>query len=70
MFHINSIYQVLRKQLITNSGLKYFQNGALEHLNTELTIKDQAELLPYDNKYEFPRQRLKIGKNLNDFYIF
>lgn len=27
-------------------------------------MDDQAELLPYDKKWEFPRQKLKIGKQL------
>lgn len=42
----------------------YFENGALECLNPELTVDDQAELLPYDKTYEFPRNKLKLGKQL------
>ncbi|XP_020711039.2 vascular endothelial growth factor receptor 1-like [Athalia rosae] len=53
----------MRKQLHAD-GLTYFENGAVECLNPDLTVDDQAELLPYDKKWEFPRERLFIGKQL------
>ncbi|XP_031339412.1 vascular endothelial growth factor receptor 1-like isoform X2 [Photinus pyralis] len=53
----------LRREL-KRAGLANFENGALESLNPELGIDDQAELLPYDKKYEFPREKLKLGKQL------
>lgn len=40
----------------------HFEEGALECLNPDLTVDDQAELLPYDKKWEFPRERLKLGE--------
>lgn len=46
------------------AGLANFENGALECLNPELGVDDQAELLPYDKKWEFPREKLKLGKQL------
>lgn len=46
------------------AGLTHFEEGALECLNPELTIDEQAELLPYDKKWEFPREKLKFGKQL------
>ncbi|KAF5277868.1 hypothetical protein FQA39_LY06020 [Lamprigera yunnana] len=55
--------QKLRREL-KRAGLANFENGALENLNPELGIDDQAELLPYDKKYEFPQERLKLGKQL------
>ncbi|KAK0165046.1 hypothetical protein PV328_003603 [Microctonus aethiopoides] len=55
--------KVMRKQLM-EAGLTHFEEGALECLNPELTVDDQAELLPYDKKWEFPRERLKFGKQL------
>lgn len=42
-------------------GLENFHNGNPENLNPELGIDDQAELLPYDKKFEFPIERLKLG---------
>jgi len=44
------------------AGLTHFEKGALESLNPDLTIDDQAELLPYNKKWEFPRRQLKLGK--------
>lgn len=51
----------MRKELI-EAGLMHFEEGALECLNPDLTVDDQAELLPYDRKFEFSRERLKLGK--------
>ncbi|XP_067203643.1 vascular endothelial growth factor receptor 1-like isoform X3 [Linepithema humile] len=52
------------KRELMEAGLTHFVEGALECLNPDLTIDDQAELLPYDKKWEFPRERLKLGKQL------
>ncbi|XP_011871094.1 PREDICTED: vascular endothelial growth factor receptor 1 isoform X2 [Vollenhovia emeryi] len=53
----------MRKELM-EAGLMHFEEGALECLNPDLTVDDQAELLPYDKRWEFPRERLKLGKQL------
>ncbi|EFN61650.1 Vascular endothelial growth factor receptor 1 [Camponotus floridanus] len=53
----------MRKELM-EAGLMHFEEGALECLNPDLTVDDQAELLPYDKKWEFPREQLKLGKQL------
>ncbi|XP_011151926.1 vascular endothelial growth factor receptor kdr-like isoform X1 [Harpegnathos saltator] len=53
----------MKKELM-EAGLMHFEEGALECLNPDLTVDDQAELLPYDKKWEFPRERLKLGKQL------
>ncbi|XP_052126084.1 vascular endothelial growth factor receptor 1 [Frankliniella occidentalis] len=55
--------QKLRQQL-TQAGLMHFEEGAIENLNMDLGVEDQAELLPYDRKFEFPREKLKLGKTL------
>ncbi|KAJ8675278.1 hypothetical protein QAD02_011064, partial [Eretmocerus hayati] len=55
--------KAIRKQLF-ESGLAHFEEGALECINPELTVDDQAELLPYDRRWEFPRSHLKLGKQL------
>ena len=56
-------YQKLQKEMkeLNMVGLANFEKGALEHLNPNLTIDDQADLLPYDKKYEFPVEQLKLG---------
>ena len=43
------------------AGLANFEKGAIESLNPDLAIDDQAELLPYDKKWEFPIEKLKLG---------
>ncbi|XP_008191844.1 vascular endothelial growth factor receptor 1 isoform X1 [Tribolium castaneum] len=46
------------------AGLANFEKGALENLNPDLGLDDQAELLPYDKQWEFPIEKLKLGKQL------
>uniref|UniRef100_A0AAR5P7W8 receptor protein-tyrosine kinase n=2 Tax=Dendroctonus ponderosae TaxID=77166 RepID=A0AAR5P7W8_DENPD len=53
----------LQRQL-KDLGLEHFHNGSPENLNPDLGIDDQAELLPYDKKFEFPVEHLNIGKQL------
>lgn len=36
----------------------------MESINPEISIDEQADLLPYEKKYEFPREKLKLGKQL------
>jgi len=40
---------------------RVFEEGAIGEINPELGIEEQANLLPYDRKWEFPRDRLKLG---------
>lgn len=46
------------------AGLANFEEGNPESINPELALDEQADLLPYDKKYEFPRDKLKLGKQL------
>ncbi|XP_034472515.1 vascular endothelial growth factor receptor 1-like [Drosophila innubila] len=46
------------------AGLVNFDEGAVEQINPELPLDEQAELLPYDRRFEFPREKLKLGKQL------
>ncbi|XP_073965486.1 PDGF- and VEGF-receptor related isoform X3 [Choristoneura fumiferana] len=52
-----------RKDLAA-AGLLYFKEGATKSLNPELGIDEQAELLPYDDKFEFPAEKLTLGAQL------
>ncbi|XP_063530528.1 vascular endothelial growth factor receptor 1 isoform X4 [Cydia strobilella] len=52
-----------RKELAA-AGLLYFKEGAPKSLNPELGIDEQAELLPYDDKFEFPVEKLILGPQL------
>lgn len=52
--------QALKKILEANR--LRFENGDIDKWNPDLGIEEQAELLPYDKQWEFPRDKLKIGK--------
>lgn len=44
--------------------LPNFEQGDMANINPNLSLDEQADLLPYDRKYEFPREKLKFGKQL------
>lgn len=46
------------------AGLANFEEGDVEQINPALTLDEQADLLPYDRGFEFPREKLKLGKQL------
>ncbi|CAH0554002.1 unnamed protein product [Brassicogethes aeneus] len=46
------------------AGLDNFKSGAIKNLNPKLAIDKQANLLPYDDKFEFPKKNLIIGEQL------
>ncbi|KAJ8674141.1 hypothetical protein QAD02_005403, partial [Eretmocerus hayati] len=46
-----------------------FDEGAPHCMTSELSVLDQANLLPYDKKWEFPRDRLRLGKVLGNGYF-
>ncbi|XP_023246111.1 vascular endothelial growth factor receptor kdr-like [Copidosoma floridanum] len=56
-------YLITKKQLL-KAGLTHFDNGAVDLINPDLTVNDQAEYLPYDEKWEFPRKKLQLGQQL------
>ncbi|CAH0554003.1 unnamed protein product [Brassicogethes aeneus] len=49
---------------MNQAGLDNFKSGAIKNLNPKLAIDKQADLLPYDNKFEFPKKNLIIGEQL------
>lgn len=55
-------YRNLRKEMQYIQS--NFENGNLQSLNPDLVLNEQADSLPYDRKFEFPRQRLKLGKQI------
>ncbi|XP_046482601.1 vascular endothelial growth factor receptor 1-like isoform X1 [Neodiprion pinetum] len=50
----------LKRKLI-KARLEYFNNGDATILSPDVAVSDQAELLPYLKKYEFPRSLLILG---------
>ncbi|XP_046485716.1 mast/stem cell growth factor receptor-related protein Kit-like [Neodiprion pinetum] len=55
--------KALKRKLI-KARLEYFNSGAPIPLDPELAVSDQAELLPYNKKWEFPRDFLKLEEVL------
>lgn len=53
----------LRKEL-SEIGLENFVEGAPDSMNPNIPLDEQAELLPYNKIWEFPRESLKFGKQL------
>lgn len=39
-----------------------FQEGRMALFDPNLPLDDQVDLLPYDEKWEFPNEKLKLGK--------
>lgn len=52
-----------RRELLA-AGLWYFNEGLPKSINPELGIDEQAELLPYNERFEFPSDKLQLGKQL------
>ncbi|XP_058119992.1 vascular endothelial growth factor receptor 1-like [Anopheles ziemanni] len=46
------------------AGIVNFEEGNLGVYNPDLALDEQADLLPYNAEYEFPKDRLKLGKQL------
>ncbi|XP_031632064.1 vascular endothelial growth factor receptor 3-like [Contarinia nasturtii] len=44
------------------AGLSKFMEGNVNCLQSELTLDAQADLLPYDKTYEFPRDKIELGR--------
>lgn len=59
-----------RKAFFRANQLDIFDKGNPESINPDLPIDEQTELLPYDRRWEFPRDRLKLGKIGSCFSYF
>lgn len=46
------------------AGLANFEEGSPECINPAMSLDEQADLLPYNKEFEFPRESLKLGKQL------
>lgn len=44
------------------AGLANFEEGDLDGINPELALHEQADRLPYNRKFEFSKEKLKLGK--------
>ncbi|RWS16679.1 Vascular endothelial growth factor receptor 3-like protein [Dinothrombium tinctorium] len=53
-----------QKREIALINQKLFDYGQIEMFNPDMPLDEQIELLPYDPSWEFPRERLKLGRTL------
>lgn len=51
------------------AGSADFENGNVASINSELALDEQVHLLPYNKAYEFPREKLEIGKILGSGFF-
>lgn len=63
---INYFEKILSVEQTSNPNccIKNFEKGNINGINPDLTLDEQADLLPYDRKFEFPKEKLKLGKQL------
>lgn len=61
---IIAIFMIKRKRKFSRYNSFLFKSGQVNLLNPELPIEDQVDLLPYDSRWEFPKDRLKLGRVL------
>ena len=53
-----------QKQELEFFSANLFDQGQLDLYNPDMPLDEQVDLLPYDKRWEFPRDRLKLGKIL------
>lgn len=51
-------------QIMKETGLANFEMGYIEGINPDMDMNDQGDLLPYNIRFEFPRENLKLEKTL------
>ena len=54
----------LQKQELQFFSAALFDSGQLDLFNPDLPLDEQVDLLPYDTRWEIPREKLKLGKTL------
>ena len=56
MDHLNQ-----KKRRVSQEALIRLLKGNIDQLKKQSPIEEQIEFLPYDKRWEFPRNRLKLG---------
>ncbi|KAJ6224976.1 hypothetical protein RDWZM_003521 [Blomia tropicalis] len=54
----------LNKRELEFFSQKIFEHGQMEMFNPEMPLDEQIDLLPYDSRFEFPKERLELGHTL------
>ncbi|CAG0907767.1 unnamed protein product, partial [Darwinula stevensoni] len=53
-----------RKITLPKKETERFRRGEPMNINPTLSLSEQADLLPYDEHWEFPAKRLRLGEEL------
>ncbi|XP_078051038.1 vascular endothelial growth factor receptor 1-like [Augochlora pura] len=56
--------QIKRRKLVKTHILRFEERAAVDSLHVGSTVNDQVDLLQFHEKWEFPKERLKLGKEL------
>ncbi|XP_037082735.1 vascular endothelial growth factor receptor 1-like isoform X2 [Pollicipes pollicipes] len=56
--------KTLQRQLLSQAELNDFKRGKMSQFNPSFPIDEQAALLPYDSEWEFPKERLFLGRQI------
>jgi hypothetical protein len=60
----NAFHLKKQKRELELLSRNFFENGQMDLINPDLPIDEQIDLLPYDEKWEFSRENLKLGQIL------
>lgn len=52
----------MKKRKVIFPGAHELLKGNPNDINPHLRMEEQTELFPYDRRWEFPRNRLKLGR--------
>ncbi|XP_023245086.1 vascular endothelial growth factor receptor 2-like [Copidosoma floridanum] len=63
-FYLKTQHAKFKEKKLLEAGSTNFKEGAVDLINPDLTVDEQAELLPYDIRWEFPIEKLRLGKKL------
>ncbi|XP_014218684.1 vascular endothelial growth factor receptor 2-like [Copidosoma floridanum] len=63
-FYLKTQHAKFKEKQLLKAGDTHFKEGAVDLINPELTIDERAELLPYDIRWEFPIEKLRLDKEL------
>jgi hypothetical protein len=50
-----------KKRRVSQEALIRLLKGNIDQIKKQSPIEEQIEFLPYDKRWEFPRNRLKLG---------
>ncbi len=68
IFSFNYRLSQLQEELVTANNINL--DGKPDAMNPDLLLHEQIDFIPYDKKYEFPKEKLKLGNNRESLVHF